>query len=94
MNLAAVGGVQMHRHRRRTFPPSLRDESLTHRVDHRGVVYPRSNFRKIQDAHKIFFTVSALTLRPEITTTAGPVHCNFPLIHAAIVTAAVGSIRY
>ena len=72
----------------------MRDQSVAHRVDHRAVANPRSNFRKIQDAHKTFFTVSALTLRPEITTTAGPAQRIFPLIHAAIVTAAVGSIKY
>ena len=45
--------------------------------------------------HIIFFTVSALTLRPEMITTAGSVNFSIlPARQAAMGTAAEGSIKY
>jgi len=93
MHLAAIGGIEMHRHRRRALSPSLRHQSVAHPKDHRPIVDPSPDFVEIQDAHKIFFAVSALTLRPETTTTTGSLARIFPLRQAAIVTAAVGSIK-
>ena len=94
MHLAAIGGIEMHRHRRRAFPAGLRDQRVAHLENDRVVVDSGANFVERQDAHRIFFAVSALTFLPETTTTAGCVARMFPLMQAAIVTAAVGSIRY
>src|SRR5579872_3576968 len=94
VHLAAVH-VQMHGHGRIAFAARLSDQRFAHAIDDGEVVDARSNLVQRQDLHRILFTVSALTLRPEMTTTAGS--CSwpiFPVRQAATVTAAVGSIRY
>jgi hypothetical protein len=52
MYLAAIGHIQMHRHRRRAFPPSVRNKRLPHPQDYLLILNPPMNFLNIQDAQK------------------------------------------